>query len=92
MTSLEIRHAYRHLYKAALQAVMKAAPAKHQIRDSMRNGFRNEPAESFNAYKVENTLQFLKQAEKYTGIEHKILKNLCHVKYWQNYRRPLSKL
>lgn len=76
-------YAYRQLYRAALRAVHHSSPAKYQVRDAMRSAFRNEAPEAFSQQKVGNTLKFLERAELYAGMEHKILQNLLHVRYWR---------
>jgi len=83
MASPQHLYAYRQLYRAALQAVHHSSPAKYQVRDAMRAAFRNEAPEAFSLQKVGNTLSFLKRAESYAGMEHKILQNLLHVRYWR---------
>ena len=92
MTTTEILRAYRHLYRTALRAVRHSSPAKYQIRDTMRSAFRNGSVETLNRQKVENTLQFLRRAESHAGMEHKILQNLLHVRYWQNQGRRDNRL
>jgi len=92
MTTTETLRAYRHLYGAALRAVRHSSPAKYQIRDTMRSAFRNGSVENLNRQKVENTLQFLRRAESHAGMEHKILRNLLHVRYWQNQGRRDNRL
>ena len=92
MTNHEIRLAYRQLFRAALRAVHYSSPAKYQIRDSIRTAFRNEPAERFDARKIANTKEFLRRAEIETGIEHKILRNLLHVRYFQNRAKRENRL
>jgi hypothetical protein len=92
MTTQEIVSAYRRLYRAALHAVHYSTPARYQIRTAMRSGFRSQSAEYFNLHRVENTLQFLERARTHTGMEHKILKNILHVRYWQNYAKKDHRL
>ena len=92
MTTIETLRAYRHLYRAALRAVRHSSPAKYQIRDTMRSAFRNGSVETLDWQKVENTLQFLRRAESHAGMEHKILQNLLHVRYWQNQGRRDNRL
>lgn len=92
MMNSDILHAYRHLFRAALRAVRYSSPAKYQIRDTMRTAFRTGELDSFDNRRVENTLRFLQRAELYAGMEHKILRNLLHVKYWRNYGRRDNKL
>ena len=87
MSQIEILHAYRRLYRTALQAVHHATPAKYTIRDSMRRAFRFESPEAFESTRIENTQNFLQRAKMDTGMEHRILKNLLHVKYFQHYAR-----
>ena len=92
MTRQDILHAYRHLYRAALKAVHYSSPAKYEIRDAMRSSFRNERAEEFDQQKISNTLAFLRRAETHTGIEHKILRNVLHVRYWRYHAKRDSRL
>ena len=87
MTDKEIIQAYRHLYRAALLATHRASPAKHVIRERIRTAFRTEPRESFDQQRVKNTKAFLDRALKDAGMEHRILKNLLHVRYWQHHAR-----
>jgi hypothetical protein len=79
-------HAYRHLYRTALKAVCYARPARYEVRDILRESFRSSPATNFNPRRIENTLRFLKNAEIYNGYEHKILKNLLHLKFFRDRR------
>ena len=80
----QLVRAYRSLYRSALQGVLYASPARYQIRDTMRAAFSPESLETFDARQVKNTVEFLKRAAEYNGIEHKVLKNLVHVRYWQS--------
>jgi hypothetical protein len=88
----EVLRAYRHLFRAALRAVRYSSPAKYQIRDTMRSAFRTGAAKRLDNQRVQNTLCFLLRAELYAGMEHKILQNLLHVKYWRNQGRRDNKL
>jgi hypothetical protein len=92
MSKLEILRAYRHLYRGALQAVRHSSPAKYQICNTMRSAFRTGLPDALNQQEVENTVRFLKRAESSAGMEHKILQNLLHVRYWQNQGRRDNKL
>lgn len=76
--------AYRSLYRTALRAVFYASPARYQIRDTMRTAFSADSKEHFDPWRVKNTIEFLERAGAYTGTEHKILRNLLHVRYWQS--------
>ena len=86
MSNAEILHAYRSLYRATLRAIHFSKPARFELRDTIRTSFRTEPSSNFSQKRVANTLEFLARAEKDTGMEHKILKNLLHVKYWRRNR------
>lgn len=83
---------FRRLHRAALKAVRYSHPAKYQIRDAMRSAFRSEPAHPVDQQSITNTLEFLQRAESHAGIEHKILRNLLHVRYWQNHAKKDNKL
>ena len=85
-------HAYRHLYRNALLATHRSSPAKHVIREIIRTAFRMEDARNFNLRRVKNTEEFLKRAKQDTGIEHRILKNLLHVRYWQHHAKRDNRL
>jgi hypothetical protein len=92
MTDKAILHAYRHLYRNALRATHHSSPAKHVIRETIRTAFRTESAAHFNPQRVKNTEDFLKRAERDTGMEHRILKNLLHVRYWQHHAKRDNRL
>ncbi len=92
MTDQAVIHAYRHLYRNALRATHRSSPAKHVIRETIRTAFRVEPAFTFSLQRVKNTEDFLKRAENDTGMEHRILKNLLHVRYWQHHAKRDNKL
>ena len=92
MTKPPFLRAYRHLYRGALRAVRYSSPAKYQIRETMRSAFRTEKAESLDQQRLENTMQFLRRAELHAGMEHKILRNLLHVRYWQRQGRRDNRL
>ena len=85
MTDQAILSAYRHLYRSALRAIHYSSPARHVVRETIRNAFRTESAYNFSLQRVKNTEDFLKRAEQDTGMEHRILKNLLHVRYWQQF-------
>jgi hypothetical protein len=92
MTNKAILHAYRNLYRNALRATHRSTPAKHVIRETIRTAFRTESAMHFNLQRVKNTENFLKRAERNTGMEHRILKNLLHVRYWQHHAKRDNRL
>ena len=79
--------AYRSLYRSALHAVQYSKPARYIVKDILNNSFRNGSRAEFNAKKIGNTILFLENAAKVKGLEHKILKNLVHVRWWQRSNR-----
>jgi hypothetical protein len=83
MSRQELLYAYRHLYRTGLRAVHYARPARWEVRDILRDAFRTNAASSFNPRRIKNTLKFLENAVAYSGTEHKILKNLLYLKFWQ---------
>ena len=85
-TRQNILQAYRDLYKHALQACQYSKPSRFVIRDRIRNAFRTSPREEFDAIRIQRTVEFLKNAAAYKGIEHKVQKNLCHV-WWDRSRQ-----
>ena len=78
----DVISAYRTLYRTGLRAVQFSKPARYTLRDIIRKAFRAEPPESFDRDRIGNTVLFLKNAARETGMEHKILKNLLHTRYW----------
>lgn len=83
MSTTDVLHAYRQLYRTGLRTVRYARPARFEIRDILRESFRLQPREAFNARRIDNTLRFLETAGTHNGTEHKILKNLLHLKFWR---------
>jgi hypothetical protein len=88
-------HAFRHLYRAGIEAVDYARPQRYEIRDILRESFRQSHPSNFNQRRIQNTLKFLANAQRYNGFEHRILKNLLHMKFWagrSNHARLKSNL
>lgn len=86
--------AYRKLYQASLAAVQYTVPQRYVVRDKLRKAFRMTPASHYNQRRIENTIQFLQTAAEKRGLEHKIVKNLCLVHYFQHSfrkKRPIVK-
>ncbi|KAL2837414.1 hypothetical protein BJY01DRAFT_221024 [Aspergillus pseudoustus] len=73
--------AYRQLYRQGLQAIRYSTPARYLLRQTMRESFRF-PTQDFDPRRISNTLNFLRNATESTGIEHRILRNLLTLKYW----------
>lgn len=84
-----IIHAYRHLYKRGLQAIRFATPARHVLRNTLRDSFRSTSRAEFDPAKIARTLEFLDRAAASTSYEHKIVKNLLHVRF---YEQPNSRV
>ena len=78
-----IVQSYRALYRELLRAVQYSAPARYTARDRLRVAFRRGGVGDYDSKKIENTLEFLRGAARERGMEHKILKNLLHVRYWE---------
>lgn len=81
---LSLRCAYRQLLRTSLQAVRFSTPARYQIRSILREAFRDSPRTAFNPRRIKNTIAFLEQAREHNGFEHKILRNILHVRYWRD--------
>ncbi|KAL2221412.1 hypothetical protein M432DRAFT_273185 [Thermoascus aurantiacus ATCC 26904] len=75
--------AYRHLYRQGLKLVNYSAPARHVILRILRSSFRSASRDDFDPERISNTLHFLQRASEYRGLEHKIVKNLIMVRYWE---------
>lgn len=82
--TLSPRSAYRQLYRIALQAVHFSTPARYQVKSILRDSFRHSPSAAFSQRRIENTIAFLEQARDHNGYEHKILRNILHVRYWKD--------
>lgn len=62
------------------------------MRDQLRKAFRNSSPEEYDETRIRNTVGFLTQASHATGIEHKILKNIVHVRYYEQEQLCVSPL
>ena len=81
--SRAIVHAYRHLYRTGLQSIRYAKPGRYVLRLNLRKSFRRGSPDEFDPQRIVNTLNFLRLASESTSTEHKIVKNLLHVRFWQ---------
>lgn len=79
----EILNSYRSLYKGALRAVQFSSPARYTLKSHLRLAYISNDAQSFDPVKIANTLVFLKHAAEERGLEHRLLKGLLHVWWWQ---------
>lgn len=73
---------YRRIYRQGLRAVQYSSPARHVLRQQLNHAFRTGKQTDLHAQKIENTILFLENATRETGLEHRILKNLLHVWWW----------
>ena len=84
----EIITAYRHSLRAGLRAVLYSKPARFTIRDHVRAAFRNGQSADLDPVRLSRTLEFLGNAARYRGLEHRIVRNMCHVSWDRNFRVP----
>ena len=82
-TSLPLVQAYRSLYRTGLHAIQYSSPARYTLKRIIETAFRNGKPSDFQPTRVANTVVFLENAARETGMEHKILKNLLHARWWQ---------
>lgn len=75
--------AYRHLYRTGLRTIRYAKPNRYVLRNVLRQAFRKGAPSEFEPRRIVGTLGFLERAAETNGIEHKIVKNLLHVRFWQ---------
>ncbi|EYE92554.1 DUF1763-domain-containing protein [Aspergillus ruber CBS 135680] len=83
MDKRAVVHAYRHLYRQGLKALHYSVPARHVLLKTLRSGFRSSSPNDFDLQRIANTMRFLQQATDVAGLEHKILKNLMTIRYWE---------
>ncbi|KAK1150331.1 hypothetical protein N8T08_000233 [Aspergillus melleus] len=76
-------HAYRHLYRLGLKVVNYSTPSRHVLLHTLRSAFRAGTREEFQPQKIANTLSFLQRARDVAGLEHKIVRNILMVNYWE---------
>ncbi|KAI9888290.1 MAG: hypothetical protein M1814_000762 [Vezdaea aestivalis] len=91
-----ILHAYRHLFKLSRRATRGSRRAQYVARDLLRESFRKGQPKDWDEAKIWNTLIFLREAAKETGLEHRIFKNLLSVRYseavdYHDYKKPLGR-
>lgn len=78
----QVIHAYRHLYRQGLKAINYSTPSRHVLLRNLRKSFRTSYRQDYDPQKIENTVRFLQRASDVAGMEHKIVKNLMIVRYW----------
>ncbi|PLB44060.1 DUF1763-domain-containing protein, partial [Aspergillus steynii IBT 23096] len=79
-------HAYRHLYRQGLKVVNYSTPSRHVLLETLRSTFRAGTPDDFEPHKIANTLSFLQRACDIAGLEHKIVRNMLIVHYWEQPR------
>lgn len=79
----DIVHAYRGLYRSSLRAIQYASPARHTLKQMISNEFRLGKTEDYDSIRIQNTIEFLEGAAKARGLEHRIIKGLLHVWWFQ---------
>lgn len=89
---LEIVLAYRQIYKHLLRAVQYSKPARFVAQERVRNAFRKSTPEEYDAARVARTLEFLDNAARVKGFEHRIVKNLMHVWWEQKTKVPYVRM
>ncbi|KAL4946197.1 hypothetical protein BDV06DRAFT_218526 [Aspergillus oleicola] len=77
-----IVQAYRQLYRQGLKAVNYSTPSRHVLVKTLRSSFRSSLAQDFDPQRITNTLTFLEKATDVSGLEHRIVKNLLMIRYW----------
>lgn len=75
--------AYRQLYRRGLQVINYSTPARHVLLRILRSSFRTASRDDFDPKKIAKTLEFLQRASESAGLEHKIIKNIIMVRYWE---------
>lgn len=81
--SSQMRRDYRLLYRAGLYAVRYSNPARTHLREILQDAFRKGEATNYDGKRVANTVEFLENAGRAPGVEHKILRNLLMLAYWR---------
>ena len=75
--------AYRDLYRSGLHAVQYSKPSRYVLKKTLDDAFREGSVSEFDALRIANTKLFLDNAAKSTGQEHKVVKNLLHVRWYE---------
>ncbi|PYH47684.1 DUF1763-domain-containing protein [Aspergillus saccharolyticus JOP 1030-1] len=76
--------AYRQLYRHGLKAVNYSTPARYVLLHTLRCSFRSSTLGNLDLQRVANTVRFLQRASESAGLEHRIMRNLMFMKYWQH--------
>lgn len=87
MDQAYLRSCYRQFVRYGLRAVQYRSPQKYVYMNALRKRFRQENPD-IEKITIENTIQFVKDASLYNGIESQVLLNMVHVDYG---RQKISK-
>lgn len=80
---------YRQLYTHALRATQYSSPARQVIRNRLRHQYRTGSPADYDARRIENTLELLRGAAAARGLEHKLVKQIVHVWWWEEHNRKM---
>ena len=83
MSKLEVVRAYRHLYRSGLHAIHYAKPARYVLKGRLEEAFRTGTTSDYDERRIKNTIRFLDNAVQTRQMEHKVLKNLLAVRWWE---------
>ncbi len=74
---------YRRLYRHGLRAVQYSNPARQTLRTRLQQKYRTGHAADYNEQAIENTIEFLRGAANVKGLEHRIVKRVIFVWWWE---------
>ena len=79
----QIIGSYRTILRQGIHAIQNATPARYTLKSRVSKAFRTGDARDYDAKKIENTLHFLRKAAEESGLEHRVLKNVLFVWFWE---------
>ena len=82
-TKKAIIWSYRQLYRHGLRAVQYSTPERQTLRKRLQHKYRTGQAVDYNEQAIANTIEFLRGAANATGLEHRIVKRLIFVWWWE---------
>lgn len=74
---------YRRLYRHGLRAVQYSTPARQTLQKRLQHRYRTGHASDYNEQAIENTIEFLRGAANVKGLEHRIVKRVVFVWWWE---------
>lgn len=79
------KHQVRSILRSSFRLPSEPNPLNNVItRASLFPQTSFEALNSFSTIRIQNTLTFLSQAKDYAGLEHKILRNILHMRWWRD--------